>query len=110
MIAICMDQFRKQMKAGIILLLSSAGLVCSAATLITEGLVRFDEVATLQTFLYALFILGVCLSAGAAPVAFEFCMEQCYPVSEVVLEMKVVRMFTKISQSRRRPLLGPSPG
>ena len=73
------------MKAGIILLLSSAGLVCSAATLITEGLVRFDEVATLQTFLYALFILGVCLSAGAAPVAFEFCMEQCYPVSEGIL-------------------------
>ena len=28
----------------------------------------------------------------------------------VVLETKVVRMFPKISQSRRRPLLGPSPG
>ena len=29
---------------------------------------------------------------------------------EVVLETKVIRMFPKISQSRRRPLLGPSPG
>ena len=28
----------------------------------------------------------------------------------VVLETKVIRMFPKISQSRRRPLLGPSPG
>ena len=91
-----MDQFRKHMKAGIILLLSSAGLVCSAATLITEGLVRFDEVATLQTFLYALFILGVCLSAGAAPVAFEFCMEQCYPVSEGILGNWLVLWFNLI--------------
>ena len=29
---------------------------------------------------------------------------------EVVLETKVIQMFPKISQSRRRPLLGPSPG
>ena len=28
----------------------------------------------------------------------------------VMLETKVIRMFPKISQSRRRPLLGPSPG
>ena len=28
----------------------------------------------------------------------------------VVLETKVIRMFPKVSQSRRRPLLGPSPG
>ena len=28
----------------------------------------------------------------------------------VELETKVIRMFPKISQSRRRPLLGPSPG
>ena len=28
----------------------------------------------------------------------------------IVLETKVIRMFPKISQSRRRPLLGPSPG
>ena len=32
------------------------------------------------------------------------------PDPEVVLETKVIRMFPKISQSRRRPLLGPSPG
>ena len=30
--------------------------------------------------------------------------------NEVELETKVIRMFPKISQSRRRPLLGPSPG
>ena len=29
---------------------------------------------------------------------------------QVVLETKVIRMFPKFSQSRRRPLLGPSPG
>ena len=28
----------------------------------------------------------------------------------IQLETKVIRMFPKISQSRRRPLLGPSPG
>ena len=32
------------------------------------------------------------------------------PEMQVVLETKVIRMFPKISQSRRRPLLGPSPG
>ena len=31
-------------------------------------------------------------------------------VTTLVLETKVIRMFPKISQSRRRPLLGPSPG
>ena len=31
-------------------------------------------------------------------------------VFQVELETKVVRMFAKISQSRRRPLTGPSPG
>ena len=31
-------------------------------------------------------------------------------VPSLVLETKVIRMFPKISQSRRRPLLGPSPG
>ena len=31
-------------------------------------------------------------------------------VQELQLETKVIRMFPKISQSRRRPLLGPSPG
>ena len=29
---------------------------------------------------------------------------------EVELETKVIRGYLKISQSRRRPLLGPSPG
>ena len=29
---------------------------------------------------------------------------------KLVLETKVIRMFPKISQLRRRPLLGPSPG
>ena len=31
-------------------------------------------------------------------------------MSPLQLETKVIRMFPKISQSRRRPLLGPSPG
>ena len=32
------------------------------------------------------------------------------PASGVELETKPTRRFAKISQSRRRPLLGPSPG
>ena len=39
--------------------------------------------------------------------------EECKDVEwrrRIVLETKVIRMFPKISQSRRRPLLGPSPG
>ena len=36
---------------------------------------------------------------------------RCLPVDQALeLETKVKRRFTKISQSRRRPLLGPSPG
>ena len=35
------------------------------------------------------------------------CSVRCYSLE---LETKVKRMFPKVSQSRRRPLLGPSPG
>ena len=35
---------------------------------------------------------------------------ECSLSTVLQLETKVIRMFPKISQSRRRPLLGPSPG
>ena len=34
----------------------------------------------------------------------------CSRAEKIQLETKVIRMFPKISQSRRRPLLGPYPG
>ena len=48
----------------------------------------------------------------------RFCEYRKYRISAqggqatlpLVLETKVIRMFPKISQSRRRPPLGPSPG
>ena len=43
-------------------------------------------------------------SAASAPVPASA------EATAVQLETKVIRMFPKISQSRRRPLLGPSPG
>ena len=54
---------------------------------------------------------GVARSLLKLPLT-EETLPRYYPniVSLVVLETKVIRMFPNISQSRRRPLLGPSPG
>ena len=48
--------------------------------------------------------------AGLLLVFSQFTFILLFPVHLLVLETKVIRMFPKISQSWRRPLLGPSPG
>ena len=97
LIATCMDYFRNRMKAALLCLLAASCLVCSLATLITEGVVRVEDVSTLQILLYVLLILGISLSCGAAPLAFEFCVELCYPVSEGSLGNWLVLWFNSLS-------------
>ena len=40
------------------------------------------SVCSLQLWLYLLLLPGVSLACSAAPIAFEFCVELCFPVQE----------------------------
>ena len=85
LIATFMDYFRKRMKIAIIILLSVSGVVCAMATLVAEKVVQFNDIGDFKIFMYVTLIAGVSLACGAAPIAFEFCVEICYPVSEGLL-------------------------
>ena len=76
---------RKHMKLAIITLLVLAGTLMTMATLVLEKVIAFDQVLTFKIILYVLLILGITISCSVAPIAFEFCVEICYPVSEGIL-------------------------
>ena len=54
-----------------------------------------------------LYVAAAAINADITKDRYQFYISSEFPL---VLETKVIRMFPKISQSRRRPLLGPSPG
>ena len=85
LIATFMDYFRKRMKLAIIILLSVSGTIFLMVTLVAEKAVHFKDIGDFKLFMYVALILGVSLACGAAPIAFEFCVEICYPVSEGLL-------------------------
>ena len=77
-----MDFFRKKMKRAIAILLAMAGLVFILCTLITEELIVFSNPDVYKGVLSSLLVLGISLSCACAPIAFEFCVELCYPIAE----------------------------
>ena len=81
-IATMMDFFRKKMKLAICLLLLTSGLIFIVCTLITEEFIRFKESDTFKGVLSSLLVLGISLCSACAPIAFEFCVELCYPTAE----------------------------
>ena len=80
-----MDYFRKRMKLAIIFLLCVSGTIFVMVTLVAEKAFHFKDIGDFKIFMYVALILGVSLACGAAPIAFEFCVEICYPVSEGLL-------------------------
>ena len=96
-IATLMDYFRKKMKLALIFLLSFSGVVCVISTLITEKIIIFEDSSMFKLFLYILFILGVSLACAASPIAFEFCVELCFPVSEGILGNWLVLWFNTLA-------------
>ena len=81
-IATMMDFFRKKMKLAICSLLIAAGFVFIFCTLIVEEVFVFHSHDLFKGVLSTLLVIGVSLCSACAPIAFEFCVELCYPIAE----------------------------
>jgi len=82
LIATMMDFFRKKMKLAICSLLVAAGFVFIFCTLIVEEVFVFQSHDLFKGVLSTLLVIGVSLCSACAPIAFEFCVELCYPIAE----------------------------
>ena len=83
-----MDFFRKKMKLAIIVTLSGSLILSIIITLISEKVIIIKDELSFKITLYILCISAVSLACSAAPITFEFCVEECYPVSEGLLGRK----------------------
>ena len=81
-IATMMDYFRKKMKLAICSLLASSGFIFIFCTLIAEEVIVFESHNLFKGVLSTLLVVGVSLCSACAPIAFEFCVELCYPTAE----------------------------
>ena len=81
-IATMMDYFRKKMKLAICSLLAAAGFIFIFCTLIAEEVIAFESHNLFKGVLSTLLVLGISLCSACAPIAFEFCVELCYPTAE----------------------------
>ena len=81
-IATMMDFFRKKMKLAICSLLASSGFIFIFCTLIVEEVIVFESHNLFKGVLSTLLVVGVSLCSSCAPIAFEFCVELCYPIAE----------------------------
>ena len=81
-IATMMDYFRKKMKMAICSLLAAAGFIFIFCTLIAEEVIVFESHNLFKGILSSLLVLGISLCSACAPIAFEFCVELCYPTAE----------------------------
>ena len=80
-----MDFFRKKMKLAIIVTLLGSFILSFIITLISEKVIIIEDEFSFKITLYVLCISAVSLACSAAPITFEFCVEECYPVSEGLL-------------------------
>ena len=81
-IATMMDYFRKKMKLAICSLLAGSGFIFIFCTLIVEEVIVFESHNLFKGVLSTLLVVGVSLCSSCAPIAFEFCVELCYPIAE----------------------------
>ena len=88
-----MDYFRKNMKIAIIVLL---GALFILSTLLMENVFSLS-VTNFKIVIYILLVGGVSLACSVAPIAFEFCVELCYPVHEGVIGNWLVLWFNVLS-------------
>ena len=85
MVGTFMDFFRKKMKLAIIATLSGSFVLSFIITLISEKVIIIEDELSFKITLYILCISAVSLACSAAPITFEFCVEECFPVSEGLL-------------------------
>ena len=88
-----MDFFRKKMKLAIIATLSGSFVLSFIITLISEKVIIIEDELSFKITLYILCISAVSLACSAAPITFEFCVEECYPVSEGLLGKHYLTTF-----------------
>ena len=91
-----MDYFRKNMKIAILVLLSGSGVLFILSTLLLESVITLNQ-STFKIVIYILLVGGVSLACSMAPIAFEFCVELCYPVHEGVVGNWLVLWFNALS-------------
>ena len=91
-----MDYFRKNMKITILVLLGSSGALFVLSTLFLEGVITVSH-TSFKIAIYILLVGGVSLACSMAPIAFEFCVELCYPVHEGVVGNWLVLWFNVLS-------------
>ena len=84
-VGVFMDFFRRKMKLAIIVTLSGSLMLSIIITLISEKVIIIEDNLSFKISLYILCISAVSLACSAAPITFEFCVEECYPVSEGLL-------------------------
>ena len=95
--ATLMDNFRKRMKIAILILLSASGVLFIFSTLVMENVISSLTVNSFKIVIYILLVGGVSLTSSVAPIAFEFCVELCYPVHEGVIGNWLTLWFNLIS-------------
>ena len=97
LVAVLIDYFRRRMKIATLLLLSASGILAVLSTLLFENVFSSLSSTGFKSLLYILLLGVVCLACSLAPIAFEFCVELCYPVNEGVLGNWLVLWFNVIS-------------
>ena len=84
------------MKIAILVLLSGSGVLFILSTLLLESVITLNQ-STFKIVIYILLVGGVSLACSMAPIAFEFCVELCYPVHEGVVGNWLVLWFNALS-------------
>jgi len=77
-----MDRFREKKKTALCFLYLSSGLILVFCSLLTEDMIIMANDAIFKSLLSCLLVLGISLATAAAPIATEFCVDLCRPVSE----------------------------
>ena len=77
-----MDRFREKKKTALCFLYLSSGVILVFCSLLVEDVIIMANDAIFKSLLSCLLVLGISLATAAAPIATEFCVDLCRPVSE----------------------------
>ena len=77
-----MGRYKVKKKIALSFLFLSSGIVLVFCSLLAEDVIKMEDNGIFKHFLSALLIVGISLATAGAPIATEFCVELCKPVSE----------------------------
>jgi len=80
--ATVMDRYKVKKKIALCFLFLSSGIVLVFCSLLAEDVIKMEDNGIFKHFLSVLLIVGISLATAGAPIATEFCVELCKPVSE----------------------------